>query len=260
MALLPGPPGEGPWRACLIPGPCGVRASFEPRHGEVPAAGTSFGSQAQQGGRRLESQPTGTSQRYDLAHFHPGQAAPPTRSLQSGGYLRACADQRLLRTVTRFLARCRAERRFRAAVTRMSLAWPRRPDRPAMSGTRDDGLQVALVHPRARSPPMRKTRPAQPSPGKPRPQASTRRLGGTAPPPGRCRPADPGRPQSAWATLTGQWQVGPHPASRGSRLRGVRAAGPHPRVLQGPTCPSIPPRPARQRQGPKPWIAKTCGR
>ena len=31
--------------------------------------------------------------------------------------------------------------------------------------------------------------------------------------------------------------MGPHPASRGSRLRGVRAAGPHPRVLQGPTCP-----------------------
>ena len=44
-------------------------------------ADTSFGSQAQQGGRRLKSQPTGTSQRYDLTHCHPGQAATPTRSL-----------------------------------------------------------------------------------------------------------------------------------------------------------------------------------
>jgi hypothetical protein len=34
-------------------------------------------------GRRLESQPAGTSQRYDPAHCHPGQAAPPTSSLNS---------------------------------------------------------------------------------------------------------------------------------------------------------------------------------
>jgi hypothetical protein len=43
-----------------------AHASFEPRHGEAPAASPSFGSQAQQGGRRIKSQATGTSQRYDL--------------------------------------------------------------------------------------------------------------------------------------------------------------------------------------------------
>jgi hypothetical protein len=36
-------------------------------------------------GRRVESQPTGTSQRYDLTHCHPGQAAPSTRSLNQAG-------------------------------------------------------------------------------------------------------------------------------------------------------------------------------
>jgi hypothetical protein len=41
-------------------------------------ASTSFGSQARPAGRRLQSQLTGTSQRYDLAHCHPGQAAPST--------------------------------------------------------------------------------------------------------------------------------------------------------------------------------------
>ena len=44
--------------------------------------------------------------------------ATPTGALATqvadhiGGYLRACADQRLLRTVTRFQARHRAERRL----------------------------------------------------------------------------------------------------------------------------------------------------
>jgi hypothetical protein len=36
---------------------------------------------AQGAGRRLESQPTGTSQRYDLTHCHPGQAVPPASIL-----------------------------------------------------------------------------------------------------------------------------------------------------------------------------------
>src|SRR5215469_4523514 len=43
-----------------------AHASLEPRHGEAPAAGTSFESQPQQGGRRDGSQATGTAQRYDL--------------------------------------------------------------------------------------------------------------------------------------------------------------------------------------------------
>jgi hypothetical protein len=64
------------------------------------------------------------------------------------------------------------------------------------------------------------------------------------------------RPGHAAQAVTG----GTPSASRGSRLRGVRAAGPHPRVLKGPTCPSIPPQPDRQRQGPKSGIATTCGR
>jgi hypothetical protein len=51
-------------------------------------AGTSFGSQAKPAARRLESQPTGTSQRYDLTHCHPGQAAPSTSESQLGGYVR----------------------------------------------------------------------------------------------------------------------------------------------------------------------------
>ena len=34
------------------------------------------------------------------------------QAARNGGYLRACADQRLLRTVTRFLARYRSERRL----------------------------------------------------------------------------------------------------------------------------------------------------
>jgi hypothetical protein len=82
----------------------------------------------------------------------------------------------------------------------------------------------------------------------------------------RCPPASAGRRERRSAALrplhghaNRQSQVGPHPASRGSRLRGVRAAGPHPRVLKGPTCPSIPPRPGRGRQGPKPRIPQTCG-
>ena len=49
-------------------------------------AGTSFESQAQQGGRRMKSQPTGTSQRYDLTHCHPGQARTVYPKSQSGGY------------------------------------------------------------------------------------------------------------------------------------------------------------------------------
>jgi hypothetical protein len=51
----------------------GARASFEPRHGKTRQASTSFVSQAQQGGRRLKSQPTGISQRYAPTHCHPGQ-------------------------------------------------------------------------------------------------------------------------------------------------------------------------------------------
>jgi hypothetical protein len=34
---------------------------------------------------RIKSQPAGTSQRYDPAHFHPGQAAPPTENLNWAG-------------------------------------------------------------------------------------------------------------------------------------------------------------------------------
>ena len=64
---------------------CDAHASLEPRHGEAPAAGTSFGSQPQQGGRRLESQATGTSQRYDLTHCHPGQARTVYPKSQLGG-------------------------------------------------------------------------------------------------------------------------------------------------------------------------------
>ena len=48
-------------------------------------AGTSFGSQTQQGGRRFKSQPAETSQRYDLTHCHPGQAVPSTLKSQLGG-------------------------------------------------------------------------------------------------------------------------------------------------------------------------------
>jgi hypothetical protein len=55
-------------------------------------AGTSFGSQAPQGGRRLESQATGTSQRYDLTHFHPGQARTVYLKSQLGGYVCAATS------------------------------------------------------------------------------------------------------------------------------------------------------------------------
>jgi hypothetical protein len=44
-------------------------------------AGATTKSQAKPAGRRLESQLTGTSQRYDLAHCYAGQAAPSTPSL-----------------------------------------------------------------------------------------------------------------------------------------------------------------------------------
>jgi hypothetical protein len=36
-------------------------------------------------GRRFESQPAGTSQRYDLTHCHPGQARIVYQKSQSGG-------------------------------------------------------------------------------------------------------------------------------------------------------------------------------
>jgi hypothetical protein len=52
--------------------------------------GTSFVSQAKPAGRRLESQPTGTSQRDDLTHCHPGQARTVYSKSQSGGYARDC--------------------------------------------------------------------------------------------------------------------------------------------------------------------------
>jgi hypothetical protein len=51
-------------------------------------AGTSFGSQPRQGGRRDKSQPTGTSQRYDPAHFHPGQVRTVYPKSQLGGSAR----------------------------------------------------------------------------------------------------------------------------------------------------------------------------
>jgi hypothetical protein len=73
------------WRTFLL-----SHATARPRQ-----AGTSFGSQPQQGGRRLESQATGTSQRYDPAHFHPGQARTVYLKSQLGGY--ANWSQRLLR-------------------------------------------------------------------------------------------------------------------------------------------------------------------
>jgi hypothetical protein len=69
-------------------------SSFEPRHGEARQASTSSESQPQQGGRRLESQPNRTSQRYDLTHFHPGQARTVYPKSQSGGYTRAGANRR----------------------------------------------------------------------------------------------------------------------------------------------------------------------
>jgi hypothetical protein len=48
-------------------------------------AGTSFESQATNAaGSGYESQPTGTSQRYDPAHYHPGQARNAYPQL--GGY------------------------------------------------------------------------------------------------------------------------------------------------------------------------------
>ena len=52
---------------------------------------TSFGSQTQQGGRRDKSQPAGTSQRYDPAHCHPGQARTVYPKSQLGGYV--CGGQ-----------------------------------------------------------------------------------------------------------------------------------------------------------------------
>jgi hypothetical protein len=69
-------PGEKPRRARLIPETFhGAGASFEPRHGEVPAGRHVVKKPGHdQAGRRFESQHTGTSQRYDLTHFHPGQA------------------------------------------------------------------------------------------------------------------------------------------------------------------------------------------
>ena len=66
--------------------------AFEPRHGKTRQAGTSFVSQAKAAGRRLESQPTGTSQRYDLTHCHPGQARTVYPKSQSGGIARAFAQ------------------------------------------------------------------------------------------------------------------------------------------------------------------------
>ena len=77
----PIPPVARPSAACrAICSSCGAGRSI--------ARGAAGGceSQARQGGRRFESQPAGTSQRYGLAHCHPGQTAPPARSFQSGGY------------------------------------------------------------------------------------------------------------------------------------------------------------------------------
>ena len=52
---------------------------FEPRHGEAPASASL--KPGQSAGRWFESQPAGTSQRYDLTHCHPARTAPSTRSL-----------------------------------------------------------------------------------------------------------------------------------------------------------------------------------
>jgi len=43
-------------------------------------------------GRRLENQPTGTSQRYGPAHCHPGQARTACTDPQLGGSARALQE------------------------------------------------------------------------------------------------------------------------------------------------------------------------
>jgi hypothetical protein len=68
----------------------GARASFELRHGEAPAGRHVVKKPGlDQAGRRFESQRTGTSQHYDLTHFHPGQANSAYPYSQSGGTVRA---------------------------------------------------------------------------------------------------------------------------------------------------------------------------
>ena len=90
-AAMTGPllpvPGEDPWRARPIPKTLtGARASFEPRHGEAPAGRHVVRKPGHnQAGRRFESQSTGTSQRYDAAHCHPGQARTVYTKSQSDG-------------------------------------------------------------------------------------------------------------------------------------------------------------------------------
>ena len=82
-----GPPGHpdpqpGPRRARLIPGPCDVHASFEPRHGEAPAGRHVVkkpGHNQPAGGSRAS--PPGPLNATTRLTCHPGQAAPSTRSL-----------------------------------------------------------------------------------------------------------------------------------------------------------------------------------
>jgi hypothetical protein len=74
---------------------CGVHASFEPHHGEAPASWhvvrkpTPAGRQAEE-----EPRPTGTSQRYDLTHFHPGQARTVYPKSQLSGSVRVLRGSR----------------------------------------------------------------------------------------------------------------------------------------------------------------------
>ena len=61
---MAGMPDSGTWRSLLL------RAT--PRRGPG-RLGTSFESQTTTAGSGYESPPAGTSQRYGLTHFHPGQ-------------------------------------------------------------------------------------------------------------------------------------------------------------------------------------------
>jgi len=65
---------------------CGAHASLEPLRGEAPAAGTSFGSQPGRAAGGSRATPAGTSQRYDPAHFHPGQARTAYPKSQFGRF------------------------------------------------------------------------------------------------------------------------------------------------------------------------------
>lgn len=98
----------------------------------------------------MDGDPTGAAGTLD-AHRSPVMRVRPAQAIlvlrtPNGGYLRVGADQRLLRTVTRFLARCRAERcsyvcqfHFRISAVRPVIFWVLGADKTGMGRSGVEG-------------------------------------------------------------------------------------------------------------------------